>query len=1004
MPPKPPQTFSQILDSLLKPLTFASKDNFAHLHTVKGMEHLVESLCKDAAFIPDSRSKHCPHKCETSPAAGGNDKMRQTIDVSGKKAFDEMVLIFKGFDGLSDEAKKERIKRAIEVIEGIKLSPSPLPSPTRGEGDNASKRREGDIAHSPQPSPHPPQAGGEGVIAPSLQSSIPPDLPLKKGGIAPRMGEGKLTPSELAKNLEKLKTPLQYIKGIGPKLGERLAKKGLSTVEDILYYLPIRYEDRRNMKKIAELSHGQNEVATGEVMASGEAFYGRRKLFEAVVTDGTGYLKLKWFNYRSSYMKERYKAGKRLVAYGQVSAFGSQKEMIHPDVEFMEADDDSANLKGIMPVYSHIDSMHQKTIRKLAMGIVEDYAKFAVSGAPEDVVARRGFMGLGEAFLNAHGLIPPHPNPLPRGERERVSSEGEREQKKSLTPTLSPEGRGRQSIPPTHASHGYPANPLPRGERETVSSEGEREQKKSLTPTLPHPPQAEGREVIPPAPPLEKEGEKKGTLGKGEESASALAKKSLVFDELFSLELGLALRRKEIKKEGGIVIEQKVNGLEKKLLALLPFELTQAQKRTLVEIKKDLSSGSPMNRLIQGDVGSGKTVVSFIAALIAIESGYQAAIMAPTEILAEQHYLTTHKYAESLGIKVTILTGGIKSQAKKKALEAIGKGDVDLVIGTHALIQKGVEFKRLGLAVVDEQHRFGVVQRVELKKKGAKTLSPHILVMTATPIPRTLSMTVFGDLDVSIIDELPKGRKPVLTKLLREKDRQAAYNMIEAEINSGAQAYIVYPLVETHEELSLKDATTMKERLEKEVFVKYKVGLIHGRMKSDEKESIMRAFKEKSIDILVSTTVIEVGVDVPNASIILIEHAERFGLAQLHQLRGRVGRGERPSICLLLAQYAANEDTWKRLKVLERTMDGFQIAEEDLKIRGPGDFIGTRQSGMPEFRTIDMLSDMSLLKAAREEAMGFLEKDPGLASAEGLKIKSVLMARWKGRLELAEIG
>ena len=493
-------------------------------------------------------------------------------------------------------------------------------------------------------------------------------------------------------------------------------------------------------------------------------------------------------------------------------------------------------------------------------------------------------------------------------------------------------------------------------------------------------------------------------MGKGEENASALAKKSLVFDELFSLELGLALRRKEIKKEGGIVIEQKVNGLGKKLLSLLPFELTQAQNRTLVEIKKDLSSGSPMNRLIQGDVGSGKTVVSFIAALIAIESGYQAAIMAPTEILVEQHYLTTHKYAESLGIKVTILTGGIKSQAKKKALEAIGKGDVDLVIGTHALIQKGVEFKRLGLAVVDEQHRFGVVQRVELKKKGAKTLSPHILVMTATPIPRTLSMTVFGDLDVSIIDELPKGRKPVLTKLLREKDRQAAYNMIEAEINSGAQAYIVYPLVETHEELSLKDATTMKERLEKEVFVKYKVGLIHGRMKSDEKESIMRAFKEKSIDILVSTTVIEVGVDVPNASIILIEHAERFGLAQLHQLRGRVGRGERPSICLLLAQYAANEDTWKRLKVLERTMDGFQIAEEDLKIRGPGDFIGTRQSGMPEFRTIDMLSDMSLLKAAREEAMGFLEKDPGLASAEGLKIKSVLMARWKGRLELAEIG
>ncbi|MFZ3072395.1 MAG: ATP-dependent DNA helicase RecG, partial [Thermodesulfobacteriota bacterium] len=805
---------------------------------------------------------------------------------------------------------------------------------------------------SPQPSPHPPISKAE--------------------------GEGVITPSGLAKNLEKLKTPLQYIKGIGPKLGERLVKKGLSTVEDILYYLPIRYEDRRNMKKIAELSHGQNEVATGDVMASGEAYYGRRKLFEAVVTDGTGYLKLKWFNYRTSYMREKYTAGKRLVAYGQVSAFGSQKEMIHPDVEFIEADDDSAippdlpfgaptpsgvgrggtaNLKGIMPVYSQIDNMHQKTIRKLVMGIVEDYAKFATSGAPEDVISRRGFMGLREAFLNAHGLVP-------------------------LTLTLPHEGGGRQSNPPALIPLTLPSPP--RGEEvNNTSPKGRGSIKTEESPS---------------------QSERGGEIA----NAPSLARKSLVFDELFSLELGLALRRKEIKKEGGIVIKPKADGLEKKLLALLPFELTPAQKRTLSEIKKDLSTGSPMNRLIQGDVGSGKTIVSLIAALIAIESGYQAAIMAPTEILAEQHYLTIHNYTESLGIRIALLTGGIKAQAKKKTLEAIEKGEIDLVIGTHALIQKGVEFKRLGLVVVDEQHRFGVVQRVELKKKGAKsldaekTLSPHILVMTATPIPRTLSMTVFGDLDVSIIDELPKGRKPVLTKLLREKDRQTAYDTIEAELKKGAQAYVVYPLVEESEELSLKDATTMKERLEKEVFVKYRVGLIHGRMKSIEKESVMRAFKEKSLDVLVSTTVIEVGVDVPNASIILIEHAERFGLAQLHQLRGRVGRGERPSVCLLLAQYAVNEDTWKRLKVLESTMDGFKIAEEDLKIRGPGDFIGTRQSGMPEFRTIDMLSDMALLKAAREEALGFLEKDPELASVEGLKVKSVLMARWKGRLELAE--
>jgi ATP-dependent DNA helicase RecG len=428
-----------------------------------------------------------------------------------------------------------------------------------------------------------------------------------------------------------------------------------------------------------------------------------------------------------------------------------------------------------------------------------------------------------------------------------------------------------------------------------------------------------------------------------------------------------------------------------------------------------------MNRLLQGDVGSGKTIVSLIAALNAIESGFQAAIMAPTEILAEQHYLTTHGYAEALGIKSVLLTSSTPRAARVKTLKAIEKGEVDFVIGTHALIQKDVNFKALGLAVVDEQHRFGVVQRAALKKKGGVSTgrqtksrgeeeaalpqaSPDILVMTATPIPRTLSMTVFGDLDVSILDEIPPGRKPVRTTVLREKDREKAYSIVRDELERGGQAYIVYPLVEESEELSLRDATNMKEHLQKDIFNDFTVALLHGRMKGKEKEQIMKAYKSKEIDILVATTVIEVGVDVPDASVMLIEHAERFGLAQLHQLRGRIGRGQRGGQCLLLAAYTGSEDTWKRLRVMQETIDGFRIAEEDLKIRGPGDFIGTRQSGLPDFRTQDALTDLTLLKKAREEAFGFLDKDPGLTSPEAARIKGVLKDRWKGRFELAEVG
>jgi len=772
--------------------------------------------------------------------------------------FGELIDLFTGFDSLGAAEKKEKVSRAMELVGSMTC---------RGE-----------------------------------------EKPLTVGASGDRGGRGG---REARDNLEWLRTPVEHVKGVGPRLAERLEKKGIATVEDLLYFLPLRYEDRRRIKKIKELTPGANEVVSAEVMVAGEARYGRRKTYEMVVSDGSGHLRVKWFNFRASYMK-RYKPGQRLIIFGNVTSFAHQLEMIHPDIELADDSDSAAasiHFGSIVPIYSQLENLHQKTIRKIVRNAVEGYAGCNVAGTPPSVRSGHGLLDLPEAIRQAH-------------------------------------------IPPEDA----PAD--------------------------------------------------------GEPFTASLSKKSLAFDELFLLELGLALKRANLKKEAGIRFFSKdgrPEELERGLRALLPFKLTGAQERTLDEIRKDMGSPHPMNRLIQGDVGSGKTVVSLISSLWAIGSGFQAAVMAPTEILAEQHYLTTHAYSDALGIRTVLLTGKMPKKTREEALGGIRDGTVDMVIGTHALIQKDVEFNSLGLAVVDEQHRFGVVQRAALKKKGfapdpENPASPDVLIMTATPIPRTLSMTVFGDLDVSIIDELPPGRKPVKTRLLKEKDRIRAYGLIREELASGGQAYIVYPLVEESEELSLRDATNMKEHLAADVFSDFTVGLLHGRMKFAEKEAVMRAFKAREIDVLVSTTVIEVGVDVPNASVMLIENAERFGLAQLHQLRGRVGRGERTSVCLLMAAWTNSPDTYRRLKVMETTQDGFRIAEEDLKIRGPGDFIGSRQSGLPDFRIAGALADLSLLKKARKEAFDYLKKNPGLKGDEAATVKEVLKSRWAGRLELAEIG
>ncbi|MFQ5864082.1 MAG: ATP-dependent DNA helicase RecG [bacterium] len=486
-----------------------------------------------------------------------------------------------------------------------------------------------------------------------------------------------------------------------------------------------------------------------------------------------------------------------------------------------------------------------------------------------------------------------------------------------------------------------------------------------------------------------------------EKNALLAARRRLKFDELFYLELMLAYRKRnlEIKRKG--IEFLKVGDRTRNLIEKLQFELTDAQKKVIREIRDDMKKESPMNRLMQGDVGSGKTIVALIAMLMAVENGYQAALMAPTEILAEQHYLTIHKLLEELGVNVVLLVGAQKKRTRNEYLEQIMDGKADIVVGTHALIQEGVEFECLGLVIVDEQHRFGVLQRAALMAKG---LTPDVLVMTATPIPRTLSMTLYGDLDVSIIDELPPGRKPVKTIWRSDNKRSEIYRFVKSKVEQGEQAYIVFPLVEESEKMDLKAAIESYEMMKTGIFAKLNVGLLHGRMKSEEKEAVMTAFKSGEIQILVSTTVIEVGVDVPQATIMIIENAERFGLPQLHQLRGRVGRGGKQSYCILIAKAPVSADARKRLSALTKTHDGFKIAEIDLQLRGPGEFFGTKQHGLPELRIADIVTDTELLLKARKEAFQLAEKDRQILEIENLPVRAHFFKTYRDKFDLAQIG
>jgi ATP-dependent DNA helicase RecG len=700
-----------------------------------------------------------------------------------------------------------------------------------------------------------------------------------------------------------LATPVQFIKGVGPKLAETLVRKGLATVEDALYLLPNRYEDRREVRPIVQLRPGQTEVFQGTIISADTvATKGGRRFFEALVGDGGGTIPLKWFHYNPAWMKKSWRVGRRGIFTGEVSHYGYQREVHHPEVEWLAdgedlttvMDRDPFNFGRIVPVYPLTEGLQQKTMRRMMKEVVDGFAGDVATCLPVEVIERHRLVPLADALREVH----------------------------------------------------FPGETAELGQLN---------------------------------------------------GAATQAHRTLVFDEFFFLELGLALKKRGIALEEGIPFSV-THKYTRPLLQLLPFALTNAQRRVLSEIKTDMMAPHPMHRLVQGDVGSGKTIVALMAALIAVENDYQVAIMAPTEILAEQHFLNIHRWCESLGVRVILITSSLKGKEKSEALAHAADGTARIVIGTHAVIQEKVEFARLGLGIVDEQHRFGVLQRGLLRKKGA---NPDILVMTATPIPRTLAMTVFGDLSLSVIDELPPGRTPIKTGIVPESRRRDVYAVLREEVGKGRQAYVIYPLVEESEKSELKAATQMAEHFQRDIFPDLRIGLLHGRLKPDDKEAVMASFKNRETDILVATTVIEVGIDVPNATVMVVEHAERFGLSQLHQLRGRVGRGSGESRCILLTPGKLTEDGEKRLRVMEQTTDGFRIAEADLEIRGPGDFLGTRQAGLPDFRVANILRDGRILEEARREAFALLDRDLNLVGNSPLGQE--LMKRWGGRLELAGV-
>lgn len=721
-----------------------------------------------------------------------------------------------------------------------------------------------------------------------------------------------------------LATNVQMMKGVGPQRAELLAKRGIHTVEDLLLYLPFRYEDRIHFSNVKDIQPNGVYTIRAKVM-SGQAIpnkFAHNAIYHLLVQDEAGgLLPCKFFH--GGYLEGRLKPGQWLVLHGTASVDKlrpARLEMVNPQMEMLGADEnDSTEVGRIVPIYEAIGTFGSRSIRR--------------------------------AIYTALQSVELVPEILPAALQKRLGFPSR-----------------AQSIAHTH-----------------------------------FPPQGESVDAL--------------------NAYASPAQRRLIFEEFFLYQLSLALDRRAARKENAIAFKLRDDHVRDAIKKILPFKPTAAQKRVLGEIASDLEKSSPMNRLLQGDVGSGKTIVALQAAVIAMANGCQAALMAPTEILAVQHYLSAKRILEPAGYKVEMVISGMKWKEKAAALERIKSGEANLAIGTHALIEDNVEFARLGFVAVDEQHRFGVLQRKRLMDKAATHgHAPHVLVLTATPIPRTLSLTLYGDLDVSVIDELPPGRTPIETHLTSEPHLAGVWNGIKREVEAGHQAYIVYPVIE-ESKLELKAAMEEYERLGHEVFPKFKLGLLHGRLSSEEKDDVMQRFRKNEVNILVSTTVVEVGVDVPNASVMVIEHAERFGLSQLHQLRGRIGRGAAKSHCVLVGPTRTTEEAKARLEAMVRTSNGFEIAETDLELRGPGEFFGTRQSGSLGFQIANPMRDRAVLDLARQEAFALVEAasptstaSASEGSAAGTKTNEKLQpseldrllrrlpAEWQRRYHLARIG
>lgn len=725
-----------------------------------------------------------------------------------------------------------------------------------------------------------------------------------------------------------LSTELQYLKGVGPRNAVALAKAGLSTVGDVLYHLPRRYEDRREIPPIARLRPGQWATVIGTLgHVDARPTRNGMVILRASVRDRSGSVTLTWFN--QPWIRRQLEGYEgQILAYGQVKETGGLTlEIASPEWEILTEDDDPEDFKRIVPVYPLTEGLTQKVVRKAAKAALDYYLDLVEDPLPQSLLRDYGLRDLRWCLRQIHA---------PDTDEQRL------------------EARKRLAF----EEFFYLQTALAMRRAETHQELGI---------AFPIAQLLEGRTALPEPEPEPKPASKRE---RGLAHAkSRFADPAVVAPDPHPTHLFEAQQR--ALHEGEALWSQ--------VHRMLPFDLTAAQRRVIEETWADMERPHPMNRLVQGDVGSGKTAVAACCMLAAVRSGYQAALMAPTEILAEQHAVNLRRLFEPLGIEVELLVGKLTAGQKRKAAERTATGLAHIAVGTHALIQEGVGFRQLGLAVIDEQHRFGVLQRKALRDKGLG--NPDVLVMTATPIPRTLTMTLYGDLELSVIDELPPGRRPIKTHWKMPSERDRVYEGVRKMILEGRQAYFVCPMVSESEKMNTQAAEDLHYRLSTGIFSDLRLGLLHGQMKPREKEEVMEKFRTHELDILVSTTVIEVGVDVPNASVMVVEDANRFGLSQLHQLRGRVGRGAHQSYCVLIAD-AKSEESRSRMEIMVSTTDGFKIAEEDLRLRGPGQMAGTQQSGNLDFKIADLVQDGRMLEVARQAAMEVVGRDPRLESPE----------------------